>query len=88
LLGKAAKLEKIVNGQSTVLADVTQFAFESQVGYAADFDLVAGESLKTTCTWDTTPRTTDTSFGEGTEDEMCYMFLAHYPPFGAYSCGD
>jgi mono/diheme cytochrome c family protein len=88
LLGRGAKLELIRNGQTTVLGDVQNFAFESQISYPADVELAPGDSVKTTCTWDTTSRTTETSFGEGTEDEMCYIFVAHYPPFGQYSCGD
>jgi hypothetical protein len=88
LLGRGAKLELIRNGQTTVLGDVQSFAFESQVAYPSSVDLGPGDSVKTTCTWDTTSRTTETSFGEGTEDEMCYIFVAHYPPFGQYSCGD
>ncbi|MCB9696948.1 MAG: hypothetical protein H6738_09245 [Alphaproteobacteria bacterium] len=36
--------------------------------------LDAGDTVDLTCTWDTTSRTTDTVFGEGTEDEMCLAF--------------
>jgi hypothetical protein len=88
LLGRGAKLEVVQNGQTTVVGDVQNFAFESQVSYPASVQLGPGDSVRTTCTWDTTSRSTETSFGEGTEDEMCYIFVAHYPPFGQYSCGD
>lgn len=89
LIGKAARMEKIdSSGTVTMLADVPNFGFESQVAYPASWDLVPGDSLRATCVWDTSGRTQNTGFGEGTEDEMCYMFIAHYPPFGEYSCGD
>ena len=88
LLGKAAKLERIRDGQLDLLAEVPDFAFEAQENFPTSIDLVPGDTLRATCTWDTTPRNNNTGFGEGTEDEMCYMFVAHYPPFGEYSCGD
>ena len=88
LLGRGARLELIRNGQTTVLADIPTFAFESQIAYPSSFDLQPGDQLRGTCIWDTTSRTGNTRFGEGTTDEMCYLFIAHYPPFGQYSCGE
>jgi mono/diheme cytochrome c family protein len=88
LLGRGATLELVRGGQTTTLVDVQSFAFESQILYPAEFDLLAGDVLRVTCTFDTTSRTQTTSFGEGTQDEMCFMFVGHYPPFGAFSCGD
>jgi dopamine beta-monooxygenase len=81
-------MELIRGGTDQMLADVPTFAFESQVSYPASWDLLPGDTLRATCVWDTTPRTGTTGFGEGTTDEMCYLFIAHYPPFGEYSCGD
>ena len=88
LLGKGARLERVQGARTEVLADVPTFAFESQVQYPAEWSLAAGDTLRATCIWDTTPRSATTRFGEGTTDEMCYVFIAHYPPFGRYSCGD
>ncbi len=89
LLGAGARMEVMRNGGAPqMLADVPTFAFESQVSYPASWDLNAGDILRATCIWDTTPRTGTTRFGEGTTDEMCYLFIAHYPPFGEYSCGN
>lgn len=88
LLGKGARMEVVRNGTPQLIADVPTFAFESQVSYPANWDFNAGDTLRATCIWDTTPRTGTTRFGEGTTDEMCYLFIAHYPPFGEYSCGN
>lgn len=88
LLGAGARLERIRDGQTELLADVPEFAFEGQAVYPANWTMRAGDTLRATCTWDTTSRTRTTNFGEGTSDEMCYVFVAHYPPFGRYSCGN
>ena len=38
-----------------------------------------GDDLRVTCTYDTTSRNETTSFGQGTEHEMCFAFLTFYP---------
>jgi hypothetical protein len=86
LLGRGAKLELTRDGDTTLIADVQNFAFESQVHYPLNEVFQSGDILRVTCTWDTTSRTTTTRFGEGTTDEMCYMFVPHYPPIGFYAC--
>jgi hypothetical protein len=50
------------------------FDFNYQHSYLADFMIMPGDSIKTTCTY-----SGPTSFGEGTNDEMCYAFTLYYP---------
>jgi hypothetical protein len=86
LLGRKAKLELLRGGQVMPLADVENFAFEAQIHYPGSWKFQPGDSVRGTCTWDTTSRTAPTPFGEGTTDEMCYIFVAHYPPIGKVTC--
>lgn len=86
LLGSGAKLELIRDGQTSILFERHDFTFETQQSYPLVLDLVAGDVLRATCYWDTSSRSSAVWFGERTEDEMCYIFTAHYPPFGKYSC--
>ncbi|MEW5304772.1 MAG: hypothetical protein WDW36_007359 [Sanguina aurantia] len=41
--------------------------------------LKRGDSLVTTCTYNTTGRTNATMFGEASADEMCFTFVMYYP---------
>jgi hypothetical protein len=61
------------NGQ-TVLHDMP-FDFNYQRAYPADnMWLEPGETITTTCTYNA-----PSTFGPGTNDEMCYWFAVHYP---------
>lgn len=62
------------------LVRLETWKFDEQVSYAHDppVRVTAGESLTTTCNYfNTHPGVT--SFGEGTEDEMCFNFALVYP---------
>ncbi|MET0341554.1 MAG: hypothetical protein ABW252_11185 [Polyangiales bacterium] len=50
------------------------FDFDYQKGYLMDFTIQPGDKLTTTCTY-----SGPSSFGKGTNDEMCYFFSIHYP---------
>jgi len=50
------------------------FDFDYQQGYLMDFTINPGDKLTTTCTY-----SGPSSFGKGTNDEMCYFFSIHYP---------
>lgn len=50
------------------------FDFQYQHSYMAMFKIMPGDSIKTTCDY-----SAPTSFGEGTNDEMCYAFTLYYP---------
>ena len=41
--------------------------------------LLPGDSLVTTCTYNSTNRTSSTSYGLSSTDEMCYHYLLYYP---------
>jgi hypothetical protein len=62
-----------MNGKKEMLHDAP-FDFQYQHSYPAMTVLMPGESIKTTCTYNS-----PTSFGEGTNDEMCYLFTLYYP---------
>lgn len=86
LLGTGSKLELVRGRETTVLFERHDFSFDSQQAYPLLVDLIPGDVLRATCYWDTTPRRGLVWFGEKTSDEMCYLFAAHYPPLGVYSC--
>lgn len=81
-LGSHARI--VINradGSEETLLD-EPFEFSSQVAYGLGggdgIELRPGDSITSTCTWNNTSGGF-TSFGEGTSDEMCYMFLTAYP---------
>jgi hypothetical protein len=57
------------------------FAFQNQRGYAEDIIINSGDAITTTCTYNA-----PSTFGQGTNDEMCYWFALAYPA-GALSDG-
>lgn len=73
------------SGSPAMLAQ-TEFSFEQQIAFPGNWDFAAGDVLTTTCTWDTTSRQSTTTFGEQTTEEMCYTFVAYYPPIGKVTC--
>jgi hypothetical protein len=64
-----------VSGMKEMLHDAP-FDFQYQHSYHATTILMPGESIKTTCTYNQ-----PTHFGEGTNDEMCYLFTLYYPKY-------
>jgi hypothetical protein len=67
-------------GQDTTLVSVPNFSFDNQISYTHDppVQIVAGDTLTTHCTYDNTYGV-PVSFGEKTEDEMCFNFALVYP---------
>ena len=84
--GTHAKLVITQNGQDTMLHDAA-FSFEDQRAYALQPSLVvkSGDKFTITCSYNNTSDRTVT-FGENTEDEMCFNFILVYPR-GGFSCG-
>lgn len=73
---KGANMRVVVEregGGSEVVHD-EPFSFENQRGYAEDIVINPGDSITTTCTYNS-PAT----FGKGTNEEMCYWFALAYP---------
>ncbi len=58
------------------------FNFQSFITYPSKTEyrvLKKGDSIMTTCVYDTTLRSSITRGGEGSQDEMCLNFLLYYP---------
>jgi hypothetical protein len=61
-------------GGGTEMLHDEAFSFENQRGYSEDVIINPGDRITTTCQY-TSPAT----FGQGTNDEMCYWFALAYP---------
>jgi hypothetical protein len=74
------------DGKDTMLHDAP-FSFEDQRAYSMAPALVvkSGDKFTITCSYNNTSDRTVT-FGENTEDEMCFNFILVYPR-GGFSCG-
>jgi hypothetical protein len=73
-------------GPTTIMHDMP-FMFGEQKSYPLDPPIVVnpGDTLTTTCTFNNTTNRTVT-FGESTNDEMCFNFALYYPA-GGLKCG-
>ena len=77
-LGKRLRVELDHAGQNQCVTDVPRWDFNWQQGYFYDHrPLVVGggDMLRIECVHDTTSRGTPTTWGEGTDDEMCLAFI-------------
>jgi hypothetical protein len=71
-------------GQPNVLHDAP-FSFDDQQSYAlTNIILNSGDQMQVTCSYNNTSDV-NVSFGQNTEDEMCFNFALYYP-MGALSC--
>jgi hypothetical protein len=78
VLGNHITLEKVADdGRSQCMADVPKFDFHWQAGYhyARPQSFSKSDKWKITCHFNTTGRAVKTTFGEGTQDEMCLAFI-------------
>jgi Copper type II ascorbate-dependent monooxygenase, C-terminal domain len=84
--GTHAKLVVTQGGKDMMLHDAP-FSFEDQRSYPFNPGLVvkSGDKFTITCSYNNTSDRTVT-FGENTEDEMCFNFILVYPR-GGFSCG-
>jgi hypothetical protein len=84
-LGVHAKLELTRAGQKSALHDAA-FDFNDQRIYPLeDFEIHDGDVLTTTCSYENDTGQT-VSFGQNSDDEMCFNFVTYYP-MGAFQCG-
>jgi hypothetical protein len=65
------------DGTKETLVD-EPFDFNTQIGYETKAKLMPGDTLSATCKWNNTKGAV-VGFGEGTDDEMCYLFTTAYP---------
>ena len=89
LLGRSGKAVLVHDGVEQVLIE-SDYDYNSPkiVTFNPYFDFDAGDSIKMTCRYDSTGKNTTTYYGEGTRDEMCYVFLVIIPPVeGFLTCG-
>jgi hypothetical protein len=80
-LGVGLKTEILRGGamdNRTMLVNVENFSFDSQVSYPVDTLLMPGDVIRTTCRYNN-PGTRTVYFGERTEDEMCFNFVLAWP---------
>lgn len=90
VLGRTLKTQHVRGDQEIQPIGVrTSFDF----GYQAPMpvipesnELIPGDALITTCGYDSTSRTNDTTFGLSTYQEMCYNFLQYYPKIEVDYC--
>jgi hypothetical protein len=77
---------KKTNGTEIVMHDLP-FQFGEQATYPIDPPLLieSGDVITTTCTYDN-DTSKNITFGESTDNEMCFNFAIYYPK-GALSCG-
>jgi hypothetical protein len=60
------------------VASVPAWDFNSQPWSDVNLDLAPGDTIKTHCAFQN-PGDAPVRFGENTEDEMCFAFMAYYP---------
>ncbi|KAH9503101.1 hypothetical protein Btru_069960 [Bulinus truncatus] len=75
---------KVIRNDTTsfYLSDDAAYSYDSPEIYSYKdnpVQLLPGDELVTTCTFNTARRTKSTFWGEATLDEMCYGFLIFYP---------
>jgi hypothetical protein len=68
------------SGEVITLSDVDPWDFENQTGYIKDppVRVEPFDTIRATCTWDN-PTDQTITWGENTEDEMCFDFMTIYP---------
>jgi hypothetical protein len=77
-LGVHAKLELLQGGMDKMLHDAA-FSFDDQESYPMDNVVVnSGDQFTVTCSYNNTTDA-NVSFGQNTEDEMCFNFVLYYP---------
>lgn len=76
-LGRTLRVETSHEGTNRCMVDVPRWDFHWQqlAFYQDPVQVFAGSSVSIRCTYDTTTRTTTTTWGEGTQDEMCLSYF-------------
>ncbi|XP_067939715.1 DBH-like monooxygenase protein 2 homolog [Watersipora subatra] len=90
LLGRAIHLEWYRDGKNMGLLafdDTYDFNFQETRNFEKNIKMLPGDSLKITCTYDSTARDFVTYGGSGTLEEMCLAYLFYYPRQNFGQCG-
>jgi cytochrome c5 len=81
-------VQRAGSGTWTNLVDVSPWSFDDQPNSPipqAEQMINRNDQLRTTCWWDTMGRSI--SYGEASNDEMCFNFIYHYPLMSnQYAC--
>lgn len=81
-LGTSFRTELLPGGSGApvVMVDVDPWSFDDQIAYRYPEPMVInpGDAVRTTCTY-SNPGESTVTFGERTEDEMCFNFMMVYP---------
>ncbi|XP_046567536.1 DBH-like monooxygenase protein 1 [Haliotis rubra] len=81
-LGRSASVELRRNGQRVqYLTNEPEFNYDNPRYFKYDdpVEILPGDSLVTTCTYQSTYKKKWVFYGDGTSDEMCFGFLWYYP---------
>src|SRR5262249_28743287 len=69
---------------TTDLGTRTNWDFQSQYYAPLDTTLTAGDVVRTECAWKN-PGSSSVSFGERTQDEMCFSFTMYWPRLASFN---
>ncbi|XP_046567590.1 DBH-like monooxygenase protein 1 homolog [Haliotis rubra] len=81
-LGRSASVELRRNGQRVrYLTNEPEYSYDQPLYFNYDdpVELLPGDSLVTTCKFESTYKKNWVFYGDGTSDEMCFGFLWYYP---------
>eukprot|EP00479_Gromia_sphaerica_P010311 TRINITY_DN46_c0_g1_i2.p1 TRINITY_DN46_c0_g1~~TRINITY_DN46_c0_g1_i2.p1 ORF type:complete len:457 (-),score=113.46 TRINITY_DN46_c0_g1_i2:98-1468(-) len=86
-VGKDIEFRIIREGVEILHLSMDHWDYNWQGYYEVDeFEILPNDRLITECRYDTRTRTDTTYGGDGTQDEMCYIFLSSYPAHAANAC--
>lgn len=78
-LGRAEYAKRVRDGAETTILDAPNYDFGSgAAANAVSVDVRPGDVIRTMCKWQN-PGETKVTFGEATDDEMCFAFLTYWP---------
>jgi hypothetical protein len=78
-LGSGIETEQVTAGGAVVdLGRNEPWNFNAQIWFPIDATLDVGDVVSTRCAWEN-QSDTEVTFGQYTENEMCYSFTAYYP---------
>jgi hypothetical protein len=83
--GLSIQAEHVRSGQVLqTFGQADHWSFDAQPNIPEDVNLLDGDTIRVTCTYTGFEGARTISFGERTEDEMCFEFLYTTPPISGY----
>lgn len=74
-IGKKIRIENATTNQCYSFTPNWRFTWQLNYFYNTMVPITPGQQLRVNCTYDSTSLSTSTSFGEGSNDEMCFGFI-------------